>query len=171
MRGTLTTVDQGHLLAWWMVCSKSLTEEEQSDSSVQWCHRDRVWNRSRLERPSLSQMLTFITNFSLDGTQSELDLEARHYILTDRLSLSQDRGRPRSVWIPPRFPTCCLVFGNIYFCLFHVLCCIHMVSFMSFSGRPLLCLEHPGWKWPSATSSTNTCGFTFWIMRNCKTDQ
>lgn len=55
-----------------VVRSKLPAGEQQSDSTVQCCHRDHVWNRSRHEQPSLSQMVNIIANILLDGTQSEL---------------------------------------------------------------------------------------------------
>lgn len=55
--------------------------ELKSDSSVQWCHHDRVWNRSGHDQFSLRQMLDFKANISQI-------LKAFHWNVAEYWSLS-----------------------------------------------------------------------------------
>lgn len=156
--------------------SKSPTGEEQSDSSVQWCHHDRVWNRSRLEQPSLSQMLNFTANLSWGGTQSELLISGfKHFYIelwldTKTLIITgrRDVVTLKEVCIVHLVLSleimlislcacqmCYMPFTYFRFCLFQVVCCV-------------VWLNNLDKKWPSDTSSTSICGFMFWIMRNCR---
>lgn len=126
-----------------VVCSKSPSGEEKSDSSVQWCHCDRVWNRSRLEQPSLSQMLNFTASFWLDGTYPEqLWAGLRSFTLNSgsmlKYSHPQDTETHRSA-LKSMYGLCCcsspavwnnlhlsdyIPFTYFHFCLFQVICCV-----------------------------------------------
>lgn len=157
------------------VRNKSPAVEEQSDSSVQWCHHYWVWNRFRLEQPSMSQMLSLVSLHALGWmactqSRSKLDLEALDYTCIGYseavvITGHRDIRKHAEKYVSSRF-TCAVSCDLLV--LFHM---NYKWSVCLFQVHLLHSLRVLHETWPSDISSSSTCGFMLWIMKYYKIQQ